>query len=159
MDSLPLGGRWMDEWVFMPHVCTYGLSWGKRTSLGWWDELVRWHCPPDTGLEIWNLVVWGRARYLWVTEAHHNIESLRMSREEAFCFIETWMPERGSNQQAALPLHQGPRPWSQILSTILNLYELSGCGVDAEELFCFFPGVNGDSANHSCPPRPAQGTI
>ena len=46
--------------------------------------MVRWHCPPDTGFIIRTLVVWGRARYFSVTEASHNIESLRM-------------PERGSN--------------------------------------------------------------
>ena len=33
---------------------------------------MRWHCPPDTGFEIRALAVWGRARYLSVTEAPHN---------------------------------------------------------------------------------------
>ena len=33
---------------------------------------LRWHCPPDTGFEIRALAVWGRARYLSVTEAPHN---------------------------------------------------------------------------------------
>ena len=33
---------------------------------------LRWHCPPDTGSEIRALAVWGRARYLSVTEAPHN---------------------------------------------------------------------------------------
>ena len=33
---------------------------------------LRWHCPPDTVFEIRPLVVWGRARYLSVTEAPHN---------------------------------------------------------------------------------------
>ena len=35
---------------------------------------MRWHCPPDTGLEIRALAVWGRAHYLWVTEAPHKTE-------------------------------------------------------------------------------------
>ena len=35
---------------------------------------VRWHCPPDTGFKIQTLEVWGRARYLSVTEAPHNTE-------------------------------------------------------------------------------------
>ena len=35
---------------------------------------LRWHCPPDTGLEIRALAVWGRARYLSVTEAPHNTD-------------------------------------------------------------------------------------
>ena len=29
---------------------------------------VRWHCPTDTGFEIKTLEIWGRARYLSVTE-------------------------------------------------------------------------------------------
>ena len=33
---------------------------------------LRRHCPPDTGFEIRALAVWGRARYLSVTEAPHN---------------------------------------------------------------------------------------
>ena len=33
---------------------------------------LRWHCPLDTGFEIRTLAVWGRARYLSVTEAPHN---------------------------------------------------------------------------------------
>ena len=35
---------------------------------------VRWHCPPDTRFEIQTLEVWGRARYLSVTEVSHNTE-------------------------------------------------------------------------------------
>ena len=40
--------------------------------------MVRWvrrHCPPDTGFEIRALAVWGRARYLSVTEAPHSFTS------------------------------------------------------------------------------------
>ena len=39
----------------------------------WW---LRWHCPPDTGFDIRALAVWGRARYLSVTEAPHNTDFL-----------------------------------------------------------------------------------
>ena len=35
---------------------------------------LRWHCPPYTGFEIRALAVWGRARYLSVTEAPHNTD-------------------------------------------------------------------------------------
>ena len=45
-------------------------------------RMVRWHCPPDTGIEIRVLEVRGRARHLSVTEVPHNIESLRVSEEE-----------------------------------------------------------------------------
>ena len=77
---------------------------------------MRWHCSPDTEFEIRVLAFWGRARYLSVTEAPHNIESLRVSREETFCFFETWRPECGSNprsstfKQAALTTALGPPP-------------------------------------------------
>ena len=48
---------------------------------------------PDTGFEVRALAVWGRARYLSVTAAPHNIESLRVSGKKTFCFLETWRPE------------------------------------------------------------------
>ena len=35
---------------------------------------LRWHCPPDIGFEIRALAVWGRARYLSVTEAPNNTD-------------------------------------------------------------------------------------
>ena len=54
---------------FRPLLCTNRLNWARRTPWGWWDE-IRWHCPPDTGFEIQTLEVWGRARYLSVTEFH-----------------------------------------------------------------------------------------
>ena len=46
------------------------------------------------------LVVWGRARYLSVTDAPQNTEYLLVSGEETFCSFETWMPERGSNPRS-----------------------------------------------------------
>ena len=49
--------------------------------------MVRWHWPPDTGFEIWDLAVWGWARYLSVTEVPHNIDFLRVSGQETFCFF------------------------------------------------------------------------
>ena len=49
--------------------------------------MVRWHCPPDTGFEIRALAVWGRARYLWVTEAPHNTEfHTGMVKKHICCF-------------------------------------------------------------------------
>ena len=38
--------------------------------VGW----VRWHCNPDRGFKIKTTEVWGRARYLSITEASHNTE-------------------------------------------------------------------------------------
>ena len=75
------------------HLCAHNrLNWARRTSRGWWDD---WD---DTAL----LAVWGRARYLSITEALHNIESLRVSGGETFCFCETWRPEWGSNPSSPI---------------------------------------------------------
>ena len=63
---------------------------------------MRWHCPPDTGFVIRALAVWGRARYFSVMEAPHSNKYLRVSGEETFCFIETWMPERGTNPRSPI---------------------------------------------------------
>ena len=46
--------------------------------------------------------VWGRARYLSVMEAPHNIESLRVRKEESFCFFETWRSELGSDLRSPI---------------------------------------------------------
>ena len=61
---------------------------------------MRWHCPPDTGLEIRALAVWGRARYLSVTEAPHNTEFHTWMGKKHFCFFQTaetwnWTPDFG----------------------------------------------------------------
>ena len=50
---------------------------------------LRWHCPPDTGFEIRALAVWGRARYLSLTEAPHNTDFHTWMGKKQFCFFET----------------------------------------------------------------------
>ena len=50
---------------------------------------LRWHCPPDTGFEIRTLAVWGRARYLSVTEAPHNTNFHSWMGKKHFCFFQT----------------------------------------------------------------------
>ena len=50
---------------------------------------MRWHCPPDTGFEIRALAVWGRARYLSVTEAPHNTNFHTWMGKKQFCFFQT----------------------------------------------------------------------
>ena len=50
---------------------------------------LRWHCPPDTGFEIRALAVWGRVRYLSVTEAPHNTDFHTWMGKKHFCFFET----------------------------------------------------------------------
>ena len=50
---------------------------------------LRWHCPPDTGFEIRTLAVWGRARYLSVTEAPRNTDFHTWMGKKHFCFFQT----------------------------------------------------------------------
>ena len=50
---------------------------------------MRWHCPPDTGFEIRALAVWGRARYLSVTEAPRNTDFHTWMGKKHFCFFQT----------------------------------------------------------------------
>ena len=57
---------------------------------------LRWHCPPDTGFEIRALAVWGRARYLSVTEAPHNTDFHTWMGKIFFCFFQTAETGKGS---------------------------------------------------------------
>ena len=50
---------------------------------------VRWHCSSDTGFEIRTLEVWGRVRYLSVTEAPHNTEFCEWMGRKHLCFFQT----------------------------------------------------------------------
>ena len=50
---------------------------------------LRWHWPPDTGFKIRALAVWGRARYLSVTEALHNTNFHTWMGKKRFCFFQT----------------------------------------------------------------------
>ena len=50
---------------------------------------LRWHCPSDTGFEIRALAVWGRARYLSVTEAPHSTDFHTWMGKKHICFIQT----------------------------------------------------------------------
>ena len=88
-----------NEWVFRPPLCTYKLIWSRRTVWGWWDE---WDGTPSRH-SIRNSNPGGlkpSPLYFSVTEALHNIESLRVSREETFYFFEPWIAERGSNRRS-----------------------------------------------------------
>ena len=85
---------------------------------------MRWHCPPDTEFEIralplgtrrcvpnW-LAVWGRTRYLSITESPHNIDYLQVSGRQIFCSLECQSGVRTRDlrlsKQAALTT--APRP-------------------------------------------------
>ena len=50
---------------------------------------LRWHYPPDTGFEIRALAVWGRVRYLLVTEAPHNTDFHTWMGKKQYFFFQT----------------------------------------------------------------------
>ena len=54
---------------------------------------LRWYCPPDTGFVIQALAVWGRARYLSVTEAPHNTDFHTWMGKKHFCFFHVFVSE------------------------------------------------------------------
>ena len=59
-----------------------GINWASRTSWGWWDDTAHTWC------EIQTLEVWGRARYLSVTEAPHNTAFHEWMGTKHFCFLQ-----------------------------------------------------------------------
>ena len=81
---------------------------------------LRWHCPPDTGFEIRALAVWGRARYLSVTEAPRNTDFHTWMGKKHFCFFQTaesgnrtpnsGVKGSGANHYPRAPAHYGNCP-------------------------------------------------
>ena len=129
--------NWIDkmkwnEWGFRPIVCTYRLNWARKPPE---DRKMRWHYPPDTGFEIWTSSVWGRTRYLSVTEAPHNIKSLRVSGEETFCFFKNLRPEWGSNPRSSRQLDSTTAPGPQP-----NLTKRSQCTI-LDQIFIVAEGL------------------
>ena len=95
---------------------------------------LRWHCPPDTGFEIRALAVWGRARYLSVTEAPHNTNFHTWMGKKQFCFFQTaeagnrtpdsGVKGSGANHYPRAPAlkilwdRSFPRMWNDIFATM-----------------------------------------
>ena len=74
------------KWIWLyALLCTYRLNWARITSWGWWNEWDDTALHPDTGFEIQTLEVWGRTRYLSVTEVPHNTEFHKWMRKKHFC--------------------------------------------------------------------------
>ena len=76
--------KW-NESGFIGHFCAKLGQENLLRMVRW----LRWHCPPDTEFEIRALAVWGRARYLSVTEAPHNTNFHTWMGKKHFCFFET----------------------------------------------------------------------
>ena len=77
------------------HLCAYNL-YAKlcQENILRMVRWMRWHCPPDTGLDIRSPVVWGRARSLGNRGSPY-IKYLQGSEELTLCLFETWIPEGG----------------------------------------------------------------
>ena len=74
------------EWMWLPATFVYiqaKLCQGNLLRMIRWSK---WYCPPDAGFEIRSLTVWNRGRYLSVTEAPHNTESVRVRGKKHFFF-------------------------------------------------------------------------
>ena len=112
--------KW-NESGFRPLLCTYRLNWARRTSWGWWDD---WD---DTALQTQNSkfeaeAVWGRARYLSVTEAPHNTNFHTWMGKKQFCFFQTaetgnrtpdsGVKGSGANHYPRAPAHGTTRHWA-----------------------------------------------
>ena len=84
---------------------------------------LRWHCPPDTGCEIRALAVWGRARYLSVTEAPHNTNFHTWMGKKHFCFFQTAetgnrTPDSGVKGSGA---NHYPRAPARVMGSLIGL--------------------------------------
>ena len=86
--------------------------------VGW----IRWNCPSDTGFEIRALAVWGRSRYLSVTQAPTILDLYERTRK-TFLFL--WILERGTSPRSPtfqtdfiLTTAPGPLPSRKIFVSI-----------------------------------------
>ena len=121
--------KW-NESGFRPLLCTYRLNWARRTS--WWDDWdgemvrwLRWHCPPDTEFEIRALAVWGRARYLSVTEAPRNTDFYTWMEKKHLCFFQTAetgnrTPNSGVKGSGTNYYHRAPARFALVFVSAYN---------------------------------------
>ena len=108
---------------------------------------MRWYYPPDTKFEIWALAVWCRARYLSVTEALHNIYSLRVSGEETVLFLWNLKARVGLDlrfsMQVASTTVPGPPPQlmirRKVKSHLQSVTTLNPLSLKALNIFLYKP--------------------
>ena len=82
---------------------------------------LRWHCPPDTGLEIRALAVRGRARYFSVTEAPHNTNFHTWMGKKHFRTPNSGVKGSGANHYLRAPaLNEEQQGW---MKTDLGVWE------------------------------------
>ena len=97
--------EWMNAWGFKPLLRTYMLNWARRTSWGCWDE---WN---DTALQTQDEKFEpGQSEAEHATSRSrsppHNIESLRVSREETFVSLKPYCQSGVLSKQTALTTAQ-----------------------------------------------------
>ena len=79
---------------------------------------LRWHCPPDTGFEIRARAVWGRARYLSVTEAPHNTDFHTWMGKKQTAETGNRAPNSGVKGSGANHYPRAPAPQSNIATNV-----------------------------------------
>ena len=77
---------------------------------------LRWHCPPDTRFENRALAVWGRARYLSVTEAPRNTDFHTWMGKKHFLFL---LNRR--DQEPNLELYRGANHYPRAPAPYINI--------------------------------------
>ena len=115
----------------------YRLNWTRRTPWRWWDEWDNTVLQTrDSKFVVWrseaeHATSWSQRlpTILNLCELHfvHNTKYIRVSGEETFCFLETWMPERGDETAISDFLgrqHQPGSPPHNVLFTSENTYIL-----------------------------------
>ena len=110
---------------------------------------LRWHCPPDTGFEIRALAVWGRARYLSVTEAPHNTNFHTWMGKKQFCFFQTAgtgnrTPDSGVKGSGANHYPRAPA----LVVEILDYSDVISCRREASQVMIVTAGNGRD--NEQC---------
>ena len=105
---------------------------------------------PDTGFEIRALAVWGRERYLSVTEAPHNTDFHTLMGKKHFCFFQTaetgngtpnsGVKGSGANHHPRAP-PVSPSVYHQIIRKPLN-----------KVIICFLGGGGGLNPPNTSPP-------
>ena len=100
----------------------YRLNWTRRTSCVWWDEMNE--VTPPSRHRSRNSGPGGRAGYLSVTDAPHNIESLRVrNNEETFSLKPkgqsgAWIRDLLLSKQAALTTMYRLYHWARTVSFV-----------------------------------------
>ena len=97
----------------------FTTNWVRRTSWGWWDE---WGV---TALQTQDSKLSPVGLRPSTPTLGHNIQYLRLNREETFCFLETWMPEQETNPRSLTFLAGTRAPRPSVL--LLHIYIQTHC--------------------------------